>query len=267
LAKSRRFKWKKEPVSVVKLIPNIITLMGLAAGLSSIRYAFDEKWEYAVLCTILAAVIDGIDGRIARLLNASSTFGAELDSLSDFVNFGIAPPVILYFWISEDYKIKMISWGVVMLFAVCSAIRLARFNTFAINQNDEKKLENYFIGVPAPMGGILALLPLMNEFDIKYITGFSFQTHSLTISMYHIFIGLLMASTIPTFSLKKTKIHPKYFSVILISFSAFSFLLFLYSWYIIPIVCIIYIISIVFSYKYAMKELEQNRVLDAKPNN
>ena len=121
-----------KPVPVVKLIPNILTLIGLVIGVSSIRFALDSKWEISVYCILIATIIDGLDGRIARMLNATSHFGAELDSLCDFANFGLCPAFIIYLWSFQQYEYKVTSWAAITFFIVCMGIRLARFNATII---------------------------------------------------------------------------------------------------------------------------------------
>jgi CDP-diacylglycerol--serine O-phosphatidyltransferase len=255
----RKIKWSNQPVSFLKIVPNLLTISGLCIGFSAIRFAMDQKWEIAALCVVIASLIDGIDGKVARLLNASSTFGAELDSLCDFVNFGITPVIITYLWIFNDYSIKVFSWSVVLFFTICTSIRLARFNTMAISANEDRIFSNYFIGIPAPAGALLALLPLINEFEIKEYTSFSFHSHPFIIGIYQCIIGVLMASRIPTISLKKVTINPKYISLILGLSGAFVISMILLTWIVIPILAIIYIFSIPFSY-YSAKKLISNDI-------
>ena len=137
------------------LISNIFTLLGLCAGLTAIRMAIEHRWDLAVAALVFAAFLDGIDGRIARLLKAQSRFGAELDSLADFVNFGVAPAIIIYNWALDD--LKSMGWIVVLIYAVCAALRLARFNV-ALERTDQPAWQkSYFVGVPAPAGAIVLL--------------------------------------------------------------------------------------------------------------
>ncbi len=145
-------------VPVRVLIPNIFTLVGLCAGLTAIRMGIEHRWDLAVAALVFAAVLDGIDGRVARLLKASSRFGAELDSLADFVNFGVAPAIIMFNWALED--LHSLGWIAVLVFAVCSALRLARFNVSLDRTDTPAWKSNYFVGVPAPAGAIILLLPI-----------------------------------------------------------------------------------------------------------
>jgi CDP-diacylglycerol--serine O-phosphatidyltransferase len=154
-----RARRKSVPVRI--LIPNMVTLLGLCVGLTSIRMAIEGRFEYALIAIAGAAVLDGLDGRMARLLKASSRFGAELDSLSDFVCFGVAPAVVLFLWGFQDAR--SLGWIIVLVFAVAAALRLARFNV-ALDDPAKPIWENsFFVGVPVPAGAILLMLPLYLE--------------------------------------------------------------------------------------------------------
>ena len=150
-------------LSINKMIPNILTLLALCAGMTAIRFAINGKFEAAVAAIIVAGVLDGLDGRVARLLKASSSFGAQLDSLSDFVCFGVAPAMLLYIWTMSS--IGSVGWVVALLFAVCSALRLARFNTQIGIADPPSYAYNFFTGVPAPGAAGLAVLPLCAAFE------------------------------------------------------------------------------------------------------
>src|SRR6202163_1579467 len=150
----RRFR----SIPVRRLAPNLVTLLALCAGLTAIRMAFENRYALALAAIVFAAVLDGIDGRLARLLKGTSKFGAELDSLSDFVNFGVAPALILYFWGLHD--LKSAGWIAAMVFAICGALRLARFNVMVEDPDRPVWASNFFVGVPAPAGAITVLLPI-----------------------------------------------------------------------------------------------------------
>lgn len=188
------------------LIPNIVTLLGLCVGLTSMRMAFEGRFENALVAIGAAAVLDGLDGRMARLLKASSRFGAELDSLSDFVCFGVAPAVILYLW--GFTEAASLGWIIVLIFAVSTALRLARFNV-ALDEPTKPSWEQaFFVGVPAPAGAILLLLPL-------YLEGLGLPKSWLVLpllSAYAITIAALMASRFRTFSgkLAGKRVAPDY---------------------------------------------------------
>src|SRR5215472_16419720 len=145
-------------IPVRTLAPNLVTLLALCAGLTGIRMAFENRYGLALGAVVFAAVLDGIDGRLARFLKGTSRFGAELDSLSDFVNFGVAPGLILYFWGLHD--LRSAGWITAMMFAICAGLRLARFNVMAEDPERPAWASNFFVGVPAPMGAIAVLLPI-----------------------------------------------------------------------------------------------------------
>tara|TARA_Y100001970_G_scaffold285989_1_gene407053 strand:- start:619 stop:1413 length:795 start_codon:yes stop_codon:yes gene_type:complete len=184
------------------LLPNILTLAGVCLGISSIKFSIDGNFSLAVIFIILAAVLDALDGRIARLIKGTSEFGKELDSLTDFVSFGIAPVFILYFW--ELNKYGKLGWAITLIYSVCCVLRLARFN---LTKVDDKQLwkSNYFEGVPSPAGGILILMPLFFELsDLNLAFNIKNLTPYLTV-----LIAILLVSKIPTLSLKKISISPK----------------------------------------------------------
>ena len=184
------------------ILPNIITLIGVCLGISSIKFSLDQNYNLAVIFILVAAVLDALDGRIARLIKGTSEFGKELDSLTDFVSFGIAPVFIIYFWDLNSYG--KIGWAITLIYSVCCVLRLARFNLIKTNENQKWK-QNYFEGIPSPIGAILILLPLIYElsdfYQVKDIRSFSpFLT---------IFISILLISKIPTYSFKRISINPK----------------------------------------------------------
>jgi len=180
-------------VPIRVLIPNIFTLVGLCAGLTAIRMGIENRFDLAVAALVFAAFLDGIDGRIARLLKASSRFGAELDSLADFVNFGVAPAIIMFNWALED--LHSLGWIAVLVFAVCSALRLARFNVSLDRTDLPAWKSNYFVGVPAPAGAIILLLPIYAQ-DL----GLHLPRLTPLVLLYTLGIALLMVSNVPTFS-------------------------------------------------------------------
>lgn len=191
---------RKRPISLRAILPNMVTLLALCAGLTSIRLAMEARFEFAIFAMVLAAVLDGLDGRVARLLKSSSKFGAELDSLTDFVNFGVAPGMILYLWLLNE--LRSLGWIAALIFAICMALRLARFNVANAARSKRKTDEwqdNYFTGVPAPAGAMCALLPLsLQHIGVPIDSDWAFP-----IMIYVLFIGFLVVSTVPTFSGKK----------------------------------------------------------------
>lgn len=186
----RRFR----PVPFRMIAPNMITLLALCLGLTAIRLAFEGRFEPAVIAVIVAAVLDGIDGRVARLLKGTSRFGAELDSLSDFVNFGCAPALILYSF--TLHNLKSVGWIVALVFAIAMCLRLARFNAMLDDPNRPEWKKDYFVGMPAPAGAITGMLPLYLHF-----LGLDFSAWGRpVILVYVLAIALLVVSTVPTFS-------------------------------------------------------------------
>lgn len=191
---------KKRPISLRAILPNMVTLLALCAGLTSIRLAMEGRFEFAVFAMVLAAILDGLDGRVARLLKSSSKLGAELDSLTDFVNFGVAPGMILYLWLLHD--LRSLGWIAALVFAICMALRLARFNVAnaaKAKKKEEEWQDNYFTGVPAPAGAMCVLLPLsLQKMGVPIDSNWA-----IPVLIYVLVIGFLVVSTLPTFSGKK----------------------------------------------------------------
>ena len=184
------------------LLPNILTLGGVCLGISSIKFSIDGNFNLAVTLILLASILDALDGRIARLIKGTSDFGKELDSLTDFVSFGIAPVFILYFWELNNYG--KLGWAICLIYSVCCVLRLARFNLTKIEDHDEWK-NNFFEGVPSPAGGLLILTPLIFELSALSL---NIDVRSLT-PFLTVFIALLLVSKIPTPSLKKISISSR----------------------------------------------------------
>ncbi|MBC7906315.1 MAG: CDP-diacylglycerol--serine O-phosphatidyltransferase [Rhodospirillaceae bacterium] len=187
-------------LSINRLIPNILTLLALCAGLTSIRFGLHGQWEYGVCAILLAGVLDGLDGRVARLLQGTSKFGAELDSLSDFVSFGVAPAMLLYFWTMQGAG--GFGWAVVLLYTVCCGLRLARFNSMLGNADLPPYAYNFFTGVPAPAAAGIVLLPMVASFEF----GVGFFDRPVVTAVFLLGVAFLMVSTIPTFSFKKVRV-------------------------------------------------------------
>ena len=205
------------------ILPNILTLGGVCLGISAIKFAIDKNFTLAVIFILLAAILDALDGRIARLIKGTSEFGKELDSLTDFVSFGIAPAFILYFWELNNYG--KLGWAITLIYSICCVIRLARFNLTKIS-DDEMWKQNYFEGIPSPIGGILILLPIIYELSaIEQIINPKIITPYLTV-----IVSLLLISKFPTFSFKKISIPSKLTILILfgvgISFVSLMFFTF-----------------------------------------
>ena len=186
MIKNRRFRRKQRPTAQTfnRLIPNIVTVGALCAGLTGVRFAITEKWEFAMVAILVAAVLDALDGTIARFLKAASNFGAELDSLSDVVAFGVAPGLIIYFWSLST--VGGFGWAAALFFAVCCALRLARFNSTL--ETRPAYAYSFFIGVPAPAGALLALLPLV----VSQEFGQGFYGHPAVTGPWIVVVALLM---------------------------------------------------------------------------
>jgi CDP-diacylglycerol--serine O-phosphatidyltransferase len=247
-------------VPVRVLIPNIFTLVGLCAGLTAIRMGIESRWDLAVAALVFAAFLDGIDGRVARLLKASSRFGAELDSLADFVNFGVAPAIIMFNWALED--LHSLGWIAVLVFAVCSALRLARFNV-ALDRTDLPAWKsNYFVGVPAPAGALVLLLPIYAQ-DL----GLHLPRLTPLVFFYTLGIALLMVSNVPTFSAKLIgqKIAREYVPPVFVAAALFMALLLTYPSFTLAAGSLIYLALIpVSAYRYLAEERKTAEAAKAK---
>lgn len=191
-------------LSINRLIPNVLTLLALCSGLTAIRFAISGQFPHAVIAILLAAILDGLDGRVARLLHGTSKFGAELDSLSDFVCFGVAPALILYFWVMNLGG--GFGWAAVMLYTVCCGLRLARFNTMMGQDDLPPYAYNFFTGVPAPAAAGLVLMPLILSFEM----GNGIVGRIPVVSLFLMGVSFLMVSKVPTFSAKKMRIPNSY---------------------------------------------------------
>jgi CDP-diacylglycerol--serine O-phosphatidyltransferase len=234
----RRFR----QIPVRTLLPNLITLLALCAGLTGMRLAVEGQLEWAVAAIVFAALLDGIDGRLARMLKGTSRFGAELDSLADFVNFGVAPGVILYFWGLQE--LGNAGWIAAMVFAICAGLRLARFNVMADDPNRPPWTGNYFTGMPAPGGAIAVLLPI-------YLY-FLFGTGRLAplVFVYTLAIAFLMVSRIPVFSGKRVgkRVAPEMVLPVFVFVVLFFALLVAYPWWVLTIGTLIYLGSLPFGW-------------------
>lgn len=226
--------------SLIQLLPNALTIAAICAGLTAIRLGAQGNFLLAVKLILVAGILDGLDGRLARALGSDSELGAELDSLGDFLNFGVAPPLILYFWALED--VRGIGWFAALVFAMCCVMRLARFNV-GIKSSDAESSSAYFVGVPSPAGALLVMVPLYWSFAFPESTGLP----GLVLCLYVICIGLLLVSQIPTWSFKATKIsrsNLKYFFFALsIVFAAFL----TYAWLTLMILCLAYVGTVIWA--------------------
>jgi CDP-diacylglycerol---serine O-phosphatidyltransferase len=229
----RRFK----AIPVRTLLPNLITLLALCAGLTAIRLAVEDKLDLALAAIVFAALLDGIDGRIARMLKGTSRFGAELDSLADFVNFGVAPALILYFW--GLHELKSAGWIVALVFAICAGLRLARFNVMIDDPNKPLWAGNFFTGIPAPAGAITVLLPI-------YLGFLGVPVSLITIWLtffYTLAIAFLMVSRLPVFSGKRVgkRVPPEMVLPVFVMVVLFFAMLVSYPWQVLTVGTLAYL--------------------------
>ena len=243
------------------ILPNMLTLIGVCIGLTSIRFALDGKFEFAIIAIIFAALIDGLDGRIARLIKGTSKVGKELDSLTDMISFGVAPAFIMYFW--KLNNLGKFGWLLCLIYIICVALRLARFNISSTNELPSWK-DNFFEGVPSPAGGILVLTPLIvslsgfNIFEINY---------NLVVPIFFIITSLLLISKFPTYSFKKIVIPRKTTIFLLFGIVLFFGLLLIYTFKVLALSSLIYFILIPISYLHYQKIKKQNFENDLKEEN
>jgi CDP-diacylglycerol--serine O-phosphatidyltransferase len=241
-SQERRRRFRQVPVRT--LLPNLITLLALCAGLTGIRLAIEGQLEWALAAIVFAATLDGIDGRIARLLKGTSRFGAELDSLADFVNFGVAPGLILYFW--GLHELGSAGWIAAMVFAICAGLRLARFNVMIDDPNRPAWAANFFVGMPAPAGAITVLLPiyvsLLGVPRLAVVAPVTF--------VYTLAIGFLMVSRLPVFSGKRVgkRVAPEMVLPVFVLVVLFFALLISYPWAVLTIGTVAYLASLPFGY-------------------
>ena len=252
----RRFR----PIPIRTLVPNLITLLALCAGLTGIRFAVEGRIDIALGAIVFAAALDGIDGRIARMIKGTSRFGAELDSLADFVNFGVAPGLILYFW--TLHELKSAGWIAAMVFAICCGLRLARFNVMIDDPNRPAWAGNFFTGVPAPAGAIVVLLPIYLVF-LGAPQGAALPPLTF---VYTLAIAFLMVSRLPVLSGKKlgTRVPPDYVLFVFVVVVLFFALLLSYPWEVLSIGSVLYLACLPFgwmSYKnYERKDAAAGEV-------
>jgi CDP-diacylglycerol--serine O-phosphatidyltransferase len=253
----RRFR----PIPVRMLVPNVITLLALCAGLTAIRLAVEDRLELALAAIVFAALLDGVDGRIARLIKGTSRFGAELDSLADFVNFGVAPALILYFW--QLKELKSVGWIAAIVFATCAGLRLARFNVAVEDPNRPAWAANFFVGVPAPAGAITVLLPI-------YLKFLGVPIPSVLTFLYTLAIAILMVSRLPVFSGKKlgTRVPREFVLPVFMLVVLFFALLISYPWIVLTLGTLAYLACLPFgwlSYRRLERAAGETALGDAPP--
>ncbi|WP_027523654.1 phosphatidylcholine/phosphatidylserine synthase [Bradyrhizobium sp. Ec3.3] len=240
----RRFR----PIPVRMLVPNVITLLAICAGLTSIRLSIEGRMTLAVYAIVFAAALDGIDGRIARMIKGQSKFGAELDSLADFVNFGVAPGLMLYFW--ELHELRNAGWIAAMVFAISGGLRLARFNATMDDPNKPPFASNYFTGIPAPAGAITVLLPIYAAFlDLG-------RWPAPVTAGYTLLIAFLMVSRLPVFSGKtvRMRVPPELVLPLFVGVIFFIALLISYPWYILLAGSVLYLLALPLGWRSYQKQ-------------
>ena len=237
------------------ILPNMLTLIGVCIGLTSIRFALDEKFEFAIIAILFAALFDWLDGRIARLIKGTSEVGKELDSLADVISFGVAPAFIMYFWTLSS--LGKFGWLVCLIYVSCVALRLARFN---VNSNQEPSWrDNFFEGVPSPAGGILVLTPLIFSLsEFEFIT----VDYKFVVPIFFVTTSLLLISKFPTYSFKKIVIPRKTTIFLLFGIVLFFGLLLIYTFKVLAITSLIYLLLIPISYLHFQKIKKKKNVND-----
>ena len=240
-----------EKKNVRMILPNMLTLIGVCIGLTSIRFSFNGQFDLAIIAIIFAALIDGLDGRIARLIKGTSKVGKELDSLTDMISFGVAPAFIMYFWTLSS--LGRLGWLICLIYVICVALRLARF---IINSNQESSWrDNFFEGVPSPAGGILVLTPLvisMTNFDLVKID------NNIIAPIFFIVTSLLLISKFPTYSFKKIVIQRQTTIFLLFGIVLFFGFILIYPFIAISISAILYLLMLPISYFHYNKLKKQN---------
>lgn len=246
-----------------RMIPNVLTLLALAAGLTALRFALNEQWEHAVLAILAAAVLDALDGTIARVLKGASRFGAELDSLSDFLCFGIAPAVTLYLWsLAQGGRF---GWWLVLLMCICAALRLARFNAIdgEPSQPATGSVERaFFVGLPSPAGAGLALMPLV----LWLQTDSSFFRHPMVVGVFVVLTSALMVSRLRTFTFKRIRIAPGWLLAAMLGVGLYLACLLTNPWLTLTVSEIAYVGSIPFSHRLYRRRLRRLAADPSRPS-
>jgi CDP-diacylglycerol--serine O-phosphatidyltransferase len=254
-----KFRRRFKAVPVRTLLPNLITLLALCAGLTAIRMAVEGRLDLALAAIVFAAMLDGIDGRVARMLKGTSRFGAELDSLADFVNFGVAPGLILYFWGLQE--LKSVGWIAAIVFAICAALRLARFNVMIDDPNKPVWAGNFFTGIPAPAGAITVLLPIYLNF-LGVPNGLVMAWVTL---VYTLAIAFLMVSRLPVFSGKRVgkRVPPEGVLPVFVAAVLFVALLISYPWIVLTIGTVAYLVCLPLGWRAYRRHTERDAAAHA----
>ena len=242
------------------ILPNILTLIGVCIGLSSIKFALDSKYEIAVIAIFFAALIDGLDGRIARLIKGTSKVGKELDSLTDVISFGVAPAFIMYFWSLNN--LGKFGWLLCLIYVVCVTLRLARFNVHSNEETSWK--DNFFEGVPSPAGGILVLMPLIYSLsELKFLN----INYNFIVPVFFILVSLLLISKVPTYSLKKIVVPRTMTIFLLFGIVLFFGLLLIYTFNVMVVSGLVYLCLIPISFMHYIKLNKKLDVVNSENDN
>ena len=246
---------KRRDLPLIHLLPNLLTLTAICAGLTAIRFGFHGDFERAVRLILLAGILDGVDGRLARLLRCQSLFGAELDSLADFLNFGVAPGLILYAWALNE--MPSAGWIAVLFYVICCVLRLARFNV-GNKTNANQTVSDFFEGVPSPAGAILAMLPMYVAFLFSDLP----HTPPGPVAIYIVVIGLLMVSRIPTYSFKNLSVPREKAKFLLLGYVLLAAALLTYLWATLLALCVVYVAGTVWALQRSGRRKESKEMPD-----
>ena len=231
----------RKDLTLAQLLPNMLTVAAICAGITAIRMGVQGDYVRAVQLLLIAGILDGLDGRLARLLRQTSDMGAELDSLADFVNFGIAAPLVVYYWGLQT--IRHAGWIAVLFFAVCCVMRLARFNISARDEDGKGGAGAFFEGLPSPAGALLAMLPMYVTFAVPGLP----QPPAPLVAVYMAGVGLLMISPLPVWSFKQTKVSRDNAKFFLLAFACAAAALALFTWRALIVICLAYVATVVWA--------------------
>ena len=237
---------KSSEIHLIYLLPNLITITAICAGLTAIRFGYEGNYEMAVRLVLAACVLDGLDGRVARLLKRSTAVGAELDSLADFVNFGVAPVLILHSWAFQDFRSA--GWIAVLFYAICCVLRLARFNVSGRLETSAKPSE-FFVGVPSPAGAVLVMMPMVISFAVSDMP----LAPPPVVAIYICLVGLLMISRIPTYSFKNMSMNRANARYFLLGAAILAAALLTYLWATLTLLTLAYVGCLVWVYRATRK--------------
>ena len=239
------------------ILPNIFTLVGVCIGLSSIKFAFDGKFALSIIAIIVAAIIDGLDGRIARLIKGTSKVGKELDSLTDVISFGVAPAFIMYFW--KLNELGRVGWLICLVYVICVTLRLARYNITSGNESSWR--DNFFEGIPSPAGGVLVLMPLIYSLSDIQIVSINYE---IFVPSLFVIISILLISKIPSYALKRISVPRSMTIFLLFGIALYFGLILIYTFNAIVLSGLLYLIVIPISYLHyqSLSKKYNEKILD-----